>query len=383
MRVTWVSPSYGYGGDLLYFGGIFAAFCKHFPATTILVDRTVDYRGAEGLPLQPGLECWHFGGQRTLGQAAYDVSYAIPKPGLIPALLRSQPQALVVIEFTLPALIATALAWFRRDIALLLLVESDPALRGAKSNPVVRAIKRWACRRADAIQTCNAAGKRFLIEELRVPPAKVRVAPYLTSCPPHALQPMHKRDDGRVTILFANSLVSRKGADRLLSALAQLPPAIAAKVAVTIVGEGPERPRLEAMASQLASIPTSFVGAKPYAELGSDYAAADILAIPTLADYRSLAGFEGLGYGLALLASRADGASEEILDGGRTGLSIDPNDPATIAAAITQMVEHPDQLAAYQHNAKALFEDRFSYAQIASHLADGLVAALDGRRANP
>ena len=40
------------------------------------------------------------------------------------------------------------------------------------------------CRRADAIQTSNVSGRQFLIEQLHADPAKIRVAPYLTSAPP-------------------------------------------------------------------------------------------------------------------------------------------------------------------------------------------------------
>lgn len=369
VRITWVSPSYGYGGDLLYFRGLFEAFCRRFPATTVLVDRRVPYRDAAHLPLRPGLEGWLIGGERQVGSALYNAGVHVPYPALLRRLAASRPQVLIVIEFTLAALLAVAFARWRRGVAVLLLVESDPAGRGAGGNRWILALKRWACRRADAIQTCNAAGQRYLTETLRADPGKIRVAPYLTSCPPRPAEPVSAPADGRVRILFANSLTARKGADRLLAALALLPPEVADRVALTVVGDGPERPALEAMAAALPAIPIAFAGARPYAELGPFYAAADVLAVPSLADYRSLAGFEGLGHGLALLASSADGASAETLDGGRTGLAIDPEDPATIAAAITRLVTEPGLLARCRQNAAALFAERFSFERIAANLA--------------
>ncbi len=177
-------------------------------------------------------------------------------------------------------------------------------------------------------------------------------------------------------LLFVNSLTARKGCRQLLEGLALLPPEIAGRIDLTIVGDGPERPALEALAAKLTGIPVHFAGAQPYAQLGKFYAAADVLAVPSLADYRSLAGFEGLGHGLALLASAADGASAETLDGGRTGIAIDPANPAGIAAAIARMVEDPAMLAGMQRNAAALFAARFSFARIADNLVTSLQLAI-------
>ncbi|MEQ1640750.1 MAG: glycosyltransferase family 4 protein, partial [Novosphingobium sp.] len=375
LRVTWVSPSYGYGGDMLYFKGLFEAVCARFPATTILIDHRVGYREADNLALRSGLEGWVIGAERAVGSARYDAGVHVPYPSFLRRLAGTRPQAIVVIEFTIAALLAITWARLRGNVAVLLLVESDPAGRGASGNRVVLALKRWACRKADAIQTCNEGGFRFLTQVLRADPAKVRVAPYLTSCPPPpTVQP--PRTGKRLHLLFVNSLSARKGCRQLLGGLALLPPAIAGRIDLTIVGDGPERPALEALAAKLTGIPVHFAGAQPYAQLGKFYAAADVLAVPSLADYRSLAGFEGLGHGLALLASTADGASTETLDGGRTGIAIDPANPAGIAAAIARMVEDPAMLAGMQRNAAALFAARFSFARIADNLVTSLQLAI-------
>lgn len=381
LRVIWVSPSYGYGGDLLYFKGIFSAFCSRFPATQILVDPKVGYREADLLPLKAGLEGWIIQRSRKVGDADYDASVHVPKPTFITRLLASRPDVVVTIEFTMVALAAVALARVTRKFPVLLLVESDPAARGGSLNPFVRAVKRWACRNVDIIQTCNEAGRKFLIETLEVAPEKVRVAPYLTSCPQRPIDPVPATPAGRLRILFANSLTLRKGAGTLLEALALLPGPIARRIAVTIVGDGPERVALEQQAAGLTDPPIAFVGAKPYSELGHWYANADVLVAPSHADYRSLSGFEGLGYGLALIASNADGASRETLDGGRTGIGVDPGDAAGIAAAIVRFVEDPQFLSECRSNAASLFNAHFSFEQIADNLSASLAATWRAHKA--
>ena len=378
LRVIWVSPSYGYGTDLLYFKGLFEAFCSRFPNTKILVDQHARYRDADHIPLVPLLSGWTVRRVRQIGGASYDASIHVPSPLFIVRLLGLRPEVAITIEFTLTSLATISLAALTKRFAVLLLVESNPAARGGSTNFFAKAIKSWACRRASTIQTSNEAGRRFLIDTLRADPGKIRVAPYLTSCPPRPEVAEKAAQDGRLHILFANSLTARKGPQTLLDAIGHLPSHIAEKISLTFVGDGPERELLERRAGTLRGPLITFVGAKAYSSLGDYYNQAQVLAIPSLADYRSLAGFEGLAYGLALLASTADGASVETLDGGRTGIAIDPADPAGIAAAIRQFVEQPEFLARCQANAKSLFDERFSFARITDNLAGSLAAAHFG-----
>lgn len=375
LRVIWISPSYGYGGDLLYFKGLFAAFCRRFPNTGILVDPDTRYSDAEGIPLIPQLNGWIIKRNRQVGGASYDSSIHVPSPRFVARLLALRPAVAITIEFTLVSLVTIALASISKRFAVLLLVEGNPAARGGSRNLVVTALKRWACRQADAIQTSNEAGRLFLSEVLHAAPEKIKVAPYLTSCPPRpAVHVMPKQDD-RLHILFANSLTARKGGGALLDALALLPDRVAKRISLTFVGDGPERSSLEARASTLRGPQITFAGAKPYSALGEYYAQAQVLAVPSYADYRSLAGFEGLAYGLALLASTADGASIETLDEGRCGIGINPTDSIRFAEAIQRFADQPAFLAQCQSNAARLFKERFSFEIITENLVESLAAA--------
>ena len=313
----------------------------------------------------------------------YGAALEVPRPGFIARLLGARADCLITIEFTGIALVAMAAAMLRPRMGRVLLVESDPRQRGGSSHPLVLAIKRIACARAHVIQTNTPEGQAYLIEVLRADPAKVRVAPYLTSCPPRpdmdSLRSPPITGDGvpKLRLLFVNSLQPRKGADHLLAALALLPDAVAARIDVTIVGDGPERGRLEAMAAPLADrLALRFLGAKPYRELGQYYAAADVLVIPSIVDYRSLAGFEGLAYGLALIQSRFDGAARETIVEGETGFAIDPANHADFAARITALVSDPALLARCRAGAARLYAARFSVEQIADNIAQSVRLAI-------
>jgi len=378
LRVLWVSSTYGYGDDMLYYAELLRQFCRCFPAARILTERAACYRDASDLPLDPVISGLVIPHRRRVGGADYDASVRIPWPSYPWRLWRRRPQAVVAIEFTALSLMTLAVASLLPGTARLLLVESDPAARGGGTSWPVLAVKRWACRRADVIQTNTVQGWRFLCERLGVPPQKVRLAPYLTSCPPRP-EPLAQDRADRVRLLFVNGLTARKGAAQLLAALALLPDALRRRLSLRIVGDGPERPALEAAARGLGGIAITFSGAQPYRELGTFYAAADVLVIPSLADYRALAGFEGLAYGLALIGSIHDGASAETITHRGTGFAIDPLDPAAFAAAIARLVEDPQLLAGCRARSARLFQSTYSYPRIAANLAESIEAAWTAR----
>lgn len=379
LRVLWVSHGFGYNGDLMYFAEIFRAFRERVPDMAVAIDPDAGYVSRYGIPLAPILKLMRRPIRRTTpdGQV-YETEIAIPSPALLGRLARYRTDVFVTIEFTLPALMTTlvrALSWRRR---LVLLVESDPAARGGSSHPLVRLVKRWAVRRADVIQTNNVRGRRYLVEDLGAPPERVRVAPYLTSRPPgpDTVVPAEP-GTGPLRLLFANSITPRKGLRQLLDALALLPPDVMAQLALTVVGDGPERAELESRAAQLGlGERLRFVGRRPYAELGPFYAEAEVLAIPSLADYRSLAGFEGLGYGLVLLSSIHDGATEETVIDGRTGFAIDPFDAPALAERVTRLVRDRALVQAMRARALARYQEQFSLETVADNIAQSVMLAM-------
>lgn len=381
LRVLWVSHGYGYGGDLMYFAEIFRAFQELVPQTGVVVDTDMVYTNPYGVPLLPLMKLLRRPIRRHApdGQV-YETEMTFPTPLLFPRLAAQKADVLLTIEFTLPALITTLVATLSPRKKLVLLVESDPAGRGGSSNKLVRRIKRWAVRRADAIQTNNAKGKRYLVEDLGADPALVRVAPYLTSRPPGPDAAIADHG-GPLRILFANSINERKGLRQFLAALNLLPPSLRAEIAMTVVGDGPERAELEGIAAKLGmGDRLRFVGRRKYAELGAFYADADVLAIPSLADYRSLAGFEGLSYGLALLSSQFDGATEETVQDGKNGYVIDPFDAEALAARIAALAEDRALVLSMRHASKALYDASFSLESVAKGIAETCLSALGKSR---
>lgn len=379
LRVNWVSHGYGYGGDLMYFGEIFRHFLKLAPQMSVIVDRNTNFDNVYDLPLRPLMRLFSIPLKRKADSGqVYDTEINLPAPTLLARLLRLPTDVFIAIEFTPASLLAVTSAAIRRGKPLVLLVESDPSGRGGSTNPLMRTIKRWAVGRAAIIQTNNHKGRDYLVNQLGADPAKVRVAPYLTSRPPGP-ETSIGASMGPVRMLFANSINPRKGLRQLLAALGRLTPAELAMIDLTIVGDGPERAELEAMVATLGlGNRLRFAGRKKYSELGEYYSKAEVLLSPSLADYRSLAGFEGLAYGLVLLSSAEDGATEETVQEGVNGFAIDPHDPVQIADRISQLIKDRNLLRSMREASHALYEARFSLERIAGNLAESVRLAHDG-----
>lgn len=344
----------------------------------VCVDGSRRFENPYGLDLKGILRKWSIPLVRRMKDGSlYPSQVAIPSPSFLVRLLRLKPDAIIVIEFTPIAILGTIAAKVIGRAKLVLLVESDPASRGGSRNPLVLAIKRWVARRADVIQTNNEAGARYLTGTLRACPEKVHVAPYLTSRPPGPQPPVDPVADRRIRLLFANSLTERKGLRHVFIALSQLPGEILQRVELTVVGDGPERQSLEQLARKLGiGGAVWFAGARRYCELGPFYANADVLVAPSLADYRSLASFEGLNYGLALLVSERDGAARETVISGETGFTFTPEDHAQIIGLITRLVTDRALLAKCRKGSLFLGKTRYCVNTAAHNIADSLARVL-------
>ena len=383
-RIALVSASFGYGGDLMYYGEIFRALRERLPGIFVCVDRRTAYGNPYRLPLAPILSQALLRRVRHLPNgAAYDASISVVSPLFALRLLRRKPDVVVVLEFGMAALWGALVARLRKGARLVLLVEGDPAERGARGNPIVTAIKRSVARHADAIQTNAEAGRYYLTAELGVSDDKITVAPYLTSEPPRPLQTEPSKagesDSHRLRLLFLNSLTERKGLDRLLRALALLEPGELERVRLEIVGNGPLGEAMQGLAQELGIAENvRFLGHFGYSELGRYLANADVLVVPSLADYRSLSSFEGLNYGLALLVSIHDGASRETVHEGETGFTFDPSDPAELAAGIRGFIADPALLERCKQGSRALGSSSYSAAAVADNLARTIAGVLPG-----
>lgn len=153
------------------------------------------------------------------------------------------------------------------------------------------------------------------------------------------------------TLLSVGRLVPRKGIDTVLQAL----PAIAAAVPdveYRVVGQGPDRARLEALATSIGVADrVRFLGPLNQAELAAEYERCSVFALPTRrTDDGEVEGYglvflEAAAHGRPVVGGRAGGAADAVVDG-ETGVLVDATSGPAVAAAITELLRNPERARA-------------------------------------
>jgi glycosyltransferase involved in cell wall biosynthesis len=185
------------------------------------------------------------------------------------------------------------------------------------------------CCNPDAAADLRAAGVR---------PALVRhgvdLTRFATDPPPGG---------GVVRLLAVGRFVEKKGFAVLVEAMALLD----RRCRLRIVGDGVLRPELEALiAARGLDDRVELVGRRTHATLPAEYAAADIVVVPSVVD---AAGdrdglpnvvLEAMASARPVVASDVAAIGTAVLHGA-TGLLVPPRDPARLAAALAELIDDP------------------------------------------
>jgi glycosyltransferase involved in cell wall biosynthesis len=184
-------------------------------------------------------------------------------------------------------------------------------------------------------------------------------------------------------VLFVGRLVERKGVNHLVDAVRLLSPGV--DVRLMIVGDGPERARIEGrVREQGLDGRVAVRGRVSEAELQAAYAGADAFVLPAVLDRRG--DTEGLGVVLLeamnqrvpVIAS-AIGGIRDIVEDGVSGLLVPPGDAAALAAALERLARAPDLAARVGEAGYRRLRERFSWDEITGRW-EALYAAVAGRR---
>ena len=133
-----------------------------------------------------------------------------------------------------------------------------------------------------------------------------------------------------------------KGIDFNLRALARLDQLDCPWQSYTIVGDGPERAELEALARQLGlKNRVIFTGSLPHHEALRRVAEADIFTLPSWQEAFGVAYLEAMACAKPVVGCRTQGA-EDIIRHERDGLLVTPRDSESLSAALARLIATPE-----------------------------------------
>lgn len=160
------------------------------------------------------------------------------------------------------------------------------------------------------------------------------------------------------TLIAVANLRPEKSHETLLRALAALVPDHG-DLRLLIVGDGPRRGELQAMARALGiDRQTEFLGHRE--DVPALLAGADIFVLPSRSEAFPNSAIEAMAAGLPVIAC-AVGGLRDLIQPGRTGVLVPPDDAGALARALRDLIEHPLRAAALGSQARQCVLERYSF----------------------
>jgi len=222
--------------------------------------------------------------------------------------------------------------------------------------------------RTDHIIAVNQRLKDEIVAKWSIPPSKVTVVPNGVDtrafCPDgrKAADVRAKYGIEGMYCLFVGQLRNRKGVDSLLRAFNGINDSV---MKCVVVGDGPERGRLEKMVDDLKlHSKVLFTGAVPFGDLTGLYAGAGFFVLPTVAEGSPLVVLEALASGLPVISTAVSGIPE-IIDNEQNGFIVPPRDVHALAERMRLLIEDDELRAKMSENARRGTVESFSWSAVA------------------
>lgn len=180
------------------------------------------------------------------------------------------------------------------------------------------------------------------------------------------------------TIICVGRLSPEKGQAGLLRAFAKVR-SLHPRLELRLVGDGPERGALQALASELGlSSAVTFAGRLPEEEVLAEIAHSDLLVLPSFMEGLPIVLMEAMAVGVPVIASRVAGIPELVEDGA-TGLLFTPSNWDELASAIDRLIGDETLQARLVERAKAKVAAEFDTRKSAAELARLFTSASGNR----
>lgn len=202
-------------------------------------------------------------------------------------------------------------------------------------------LNRWTIRLVDRVIAVSANVRDFCVSGIGLPAEKVTLIyngielPAVPGVSRQAARAMLGLSPGDTVLGMVSRLDPAKGVDIAIRALPALE-----NVTLTIIGDGPERAKLEALAEELrVAGRIRWAGYRP--DVYSLLPAFDVFVQSSRFEGLPTTVMEAMAAGLPVVATDV-GGTPEVVEDGTTGLLVPPADPATLAQAITCLLEDAD-----------------------------------------
>lgn len=289
-------------------------------------------RTEPGSPLRETVEGIRVVRQRMLGRNV--IGWAGLALTSLPGFLERSRKADILHAHTFQSALGPRLAARLHDKPLVITIHSSHFLRLVEKR-VWRALLGSLIGGADRVLTTSEE----LAEGCRRARAGVRVQPIVNGVDTDlfkACDPVLPRREGEKILVTTRRLVEKNGVEYLVRAM----PRILGEenVRLFLIGDGPLRRRLEALAQELGvSDRTVFLGTIPNAQIPGFLSSADVFVIPSLVEATSISALEAMACERPVAASRTGGLPEIVTED--TGVLFERGNPGDLARKVIDLLK--------------------------------------------
>jgi glycosyltransferase involved in cell wall biosynthesis len=247
--------------------------------------------------------------------------------------------------------VSTCHNWLNNDITV--------RLYGIADRFVLRNYMRVVAVSADVQQRLRKAG----VAREKISPIRngIDLQPFENATP--AIRPAADSKENSLRIGLIGRLSPEKGIDIFLRAAALVLPEFP-NARFLLVGEGPDRDKLELLIDELKMRDSiSFLGRRD--DMPSIYASLDVMVSASRFEGLPMAILEGMATGLPLVATAVGEVSTVVLEG-RTGLLVKPEDPNALAEKILELLRDPAKRRRFGTAARKLIQQEYSSQRMTS-----------------
>ncbi len=180
-----------------------------------------------------------------------------------------------------------------------------------------------------------------------------------------------EKREGDVFLVTTSRLVHKNAVDDVIRALVLLPET----VHFMIYGIGPDEEMLKELAQKLGvATRAHFAGQIGHAEMPLALEACDIFIRPSRSEGMGNSFIEAMAAGLPVIATQEGGIADFLYDAKRnpsketTGWAVDKDSPEQIAAAVEDILAHPEQVARVTATAKSMAIEKYDWDLIAAQM---------------
>ena len=369
MKITWIVP--GYQSD---------AADRCIPALTDLAHRVARDHFLKVYALQyPGREdCYRVG---EIEIRSFKHGPKLTRPGTLARaiwLLRQEKADLVHAFWAAePALVGAAANALKKRPLVVSCMGGEPVYLpeigyGAAGKRLDRLYLQLAVRGSQLITAGSEKQAEFLRRKFGrrmdpvIMPLGIDLDRFQATGGPLAEKPL---------ILAAGSLLPVKGHAHLIEAINKFP-----QVRLRIVGDGPERAKLQALVDRLGlNDRVCLAGAVLPEDMATEYAKASLLALPSYYESQCMVLLEAMACGLPVVAAPV-GLAPELLADGKAGELAAINRPEDLAGTINRLFNRENEWPELQKAARSAAE-RYSLDNCVKNLVDLYERIIEKRSA--